>query len=214
MKAIIVGCGRVGARLAMTLHVEGHDVTIVDKDRMAFERLSGAYGGKKRVGIGFDRKILVESGIETADAFASLTNGDNTNIISAIIAKHIFHVSRVVTRIKDPERAQVYRRIGIPTISPTIWGSDKVREMFLYSGLTSHYTFGSGEIELVAIEVKQGLAGRKVADLVAPAEIVVVALTRAGSSSIPPPETVFEPGDIVHIAASASAKSRLEAMVH
>ncbi|MHB1134388.1 MAG: potassium channel family protein [Chloroflexota bacterium] len=129
MRVVILGCGRVGAHLANQLDAEGHDVTIIDRNSDQFRRLSAEFGGQAVVGTGIDQDILRRAGIESADVYVTVTNGDNTNVMSAQIAKHIFHVPRVITRIYDPVREETYRILGLETFSPTVLGAEKVREL-------------------------------------------------------------------------------------
>ncbi|OQY83883.1 MAG: potassium transporter TrkA [Chloroflexi bacterium UTCFX4] len=131
MKLIILGCGRVGVRLAHTMHSAGHEVTIVDRNRDAFTKLGADYGGKMILGTGIDQDVLRKAGIEQADAFVAVTNGDNTNAMAAQIAKHIFGVPRVVARLYDPVREETYRLLGLETVCATVMGADKIRDLVL-----------------------------------------------------------------------------------
>jgi trk system potassium uptake protein TrkA len=129
MKIIILGCGRVGVYLAQCLDQAGHDVTIIDRNREAFARLGSSYGGKMILGTGIDEDVLRKAGIEQADAFIAVTNGDNTNAMAAQIAQHVFHVPRVVARLYDPIREETYRLLGLDTVCSTVMGAEKIREM-------------------------------------------------------------------------------------
>ena len=213
MKIVIVGSGRVGATLANTLSVEGHDVSIIDRDPKAFNRLAKNFKGKTLLGVGFDRQLLLEAGIERADAFASVTSGDNTNVVSALIARDIFRVPRVVTRIADPLRAEIYRSFGISTVSPTTWGANEIREMILYPGLTSRFTFGNGEVEMVEIRVGPELAGNTVSALSGPLQMSVVAIVRLGRAFMPASGTRLEEGDLVYVAVEAVSMAKLNQML-
>lgn len=213
MKVIIVGCGRVGALLAMLLSSDGEDVTVIDRDPAAFRRLGKGYKGRLIEGNAFDQDILKQAGIDSADAFASVTAGDNTNYILAAIARRRFHVPRVVTRIYDPLRADIYRRLGVPTISSTVWGAHRIRELLTYLGLTSVLTVANGELEVVEAEIGPLLAGTQVKDLIIPGETQVVAIVRGGSAFIPSPSTALEKGDRLLVAVLASAIRKLESML-
>ncbi|HMO58855.1 MAG TPA: TrkA family potassium uptake protein [Roseiflexaceae bacterium] len=144
MYLIIVGCGRVGSYLAHVMDAEGHEVVIVDKDPLAFKRISREYGGQKIVGIGFDRDVLRSAGIERADAFAAVTNGDNSNYIAASVARDTFRVPQVVARIYDPQREAIYRELGIRTISSTSWAVNTIKRILTSSESISTIQFGSG----------------------------------------------------------------------
>ncbi len=127
MNVVIVGCSRLGARLATILDGRGHQVTVTDLDSLAFRRLPATFGGSTVIGTGIDEDILISAGIERADLFIAATNGDNRNIMSSQLAKHAFHVKQVMCRIYDPVRADTYRKLGIMTICPTV----EIADLFL-----------------------------------------------------------------------------------
>src|SRR4030066_2224045 len=181
MKVIIMGCGRVGVQLAWLLVDEGHQVAVIDYDASALTRLGPNFKGQKIVGVGFDRDILVQAGIEQADAFAAASSSDNANIVAARIAHNIFHVPRVVARLFDPQRAEVYRPLGMLTVSSTTGGAERIRELLTSAELDPIFSFGSGEVSLVNIEVPPELVGRVVKARSVSNEIVVVAITRQGA---------------------------------
>lgn len=213
MKVIIMGCGRVGVQLARLLVDEGHQVVVIDYDASALTRLGDDFRGQKIVGVGFDKDILIKAGIEEADAFAAASSSDNANIIAARIAHNIFHVPRVVARLFDPQRAEVYRRLGMLTISSTTWGAERIRELITSAEIDPIHSFGSGEVSLVNIEVPLQLVGRMVKDLTVSNEISVVAITRQGAAFIPTLGSQFKDGDIIHVAILASALERFKTML-
>lgn len=212
MRFIILGCGRVGSQLATGLQVEGHEVSIIDKDPKSFGRLGSAFKGKTIAGVGFDRDVLIKAGIESADGFASVTNGDNSNIISALIAKRVFNVPRVITRIYDPLRANIYKQFGIPTISSTIWGANELREHLLYTELKSELSFGSGEVSLVEFEVPPQLVGRPVQEITVAGEVMVACIVRLGKAMVPTTATIFEEGDLVYVSIAVESLERFKQM--
>ncbi|MDA8189351.1 MAG: TrkA family potassium uptake protein [Dehalococcoidales bacterium] len=213
MRVVIVGCGRVGSLLATMLSTDGHNVTIIDRSAAAFKRLPPTFKGTPIEGNAFDQDVLKRAGIEVADAFASVTAGDNTNYVLAAMARNRFKVPRVVTRIYDPLRADIYRRLGVPTISTTIWGANKARELLTYIGLTSVLTVANGEVEVVEAEISPLVAGTAVKDITIPGETQVVALIRGGTAFIPGPMTAFVRGDVALVAALSTALPRLESML-
>jgi len=213
MRFVIVGCGRVGAQLASRLSVQGHQVAIVDRDPAAFRRLSPTFKGQKVEGVGFDRDVLLAAGIERADGFASVTNGDNTNVVSARIARQIFRVPKVVARIYDPRRADIYRRFGLQTISPTEWAATRIAELLCHPGLSVVQTLGNGEVNVVEVEVGAHLAGHKVNELVMPGESMVVALVRDGRATVPSLATTLQMGDTLQISVQSTAMGRLAEML-
>ncbi|MCL5960064.1 MAG: TrkA family potassium uptake protein [Chloroflexi bacterium] len=213
MRVVIVGCGRVGSLLASLLSTDAHEVAIIDRNAAAFKRLVEGFKGTAIEGNAFDQDVLKRAGIETADAFASVTAGDNTNYVLAALARNRFKVPRVVTRIYDPLRADIYRRLGIPTISSTVWGASKIFELLTYISLTSVLTVGNGEVQIVEAEIGPLVAGSQVKSLTIPGETQVVAIIRGGTAFIPNPVTSLEKGDRVLVAALASALSKLEGML-
>jgi trk system potassium uptake protein TrkA len=212
MKVIIMGCGRVGEQLARLLVDEGHQIVVIDYDPNALARLGPNFKGQKIAGVGFDRDILIQAGIEQADAFAAASSSDNANIIAARIAHNIFHVPRVVARLFDPQRAEIYRRLGMLTISSTTWGAERIRELITSAEIDPVFSFGSGEVSLVGIEIPPHLDGRMVKDLSVPNEITVVSITRHGAAFIPTLGSQFQDGDIIHVAILASALERFKTL--
>jgi trk system potassium uptake protein len=213
MKVIIMGCGRVGLQLARLMVDEGHQVTVIDYDPAALARLGPGFRGHTVKGVGFDRNILVEAGIEQADAFAATSSSDNANIVAARIARQIFRVPRVVARLFDPRRAEIYKRLGLLTISSTTLGAERIRELIVHSDLEATMTFGDGEVCVVHIETPPQLVGRMVRNLVIPGEILVVAITRQSQAFIPISGTEFHPGDMIHAVVLTAALERFKSML-
>ncbi|MCL5996501.1 MAG: TrkA family potassium uptake protein, partial [Chloroflexi bacterium] len=160
MKAIIMGCGRVGEQVSRILDAEGHTVTVIDYSGDALARLGPDFKGRKVKGVGFDRNVLLEAGIEQADAFATTSSSDNANIVAARIARNIFQVPRVIARLYDPRRAEIYQRLGLLTISSTTWGAQRIYELLTHDNLDPVMSFGSGEVKLLCLEVPPQLEGR------------------------------------------------------
>jgi trk system potassium uptake protein len=210
MKVIIMGCGRVGTEASRLMSEEGHEVTVVDCDERIGEVLGPQFHGKIVIGVGFDRDVLIRAGIETADAFAAASDSDNANIVAARIARNIFKVPRVVARLYDPRRAEIYRRLGLATISSTVWGAERIRETLTHVELDAQTTFGSGEVSLYTIEATPALIGRMVNALVVPGEISVVAITREDKAFVPLLGTEIRAGDLLHFAVQSAALDRLE----
>ena len=210
MNVIVMGCGRVGEQLALLLDAEGHQVTTIDYDSSALARLGSPYKGRKVKGVGFDRDILVEAGIEQADAFAATSSSDNANIVAARIARNVFHVPRVVARLYDPRRAEIYQRLGLITISSTTWGAERIRELLTHSDLDPVLTFGHGEVCLLSIETPPHLVGKMARQLSVPGELSVIAITRQGQAFISVGGAEFRPGDILHLAILAASLDRIK----
>jgi len=197
---VIVGCGRVGSGLARTLESEGHAVSIIDKLRKAFRRLPADFKGAKVEGSGFDREALHEAHVEQADALAAVTSGDNSNILSARIARETFGIERVVARIYDPRRAEIYQRLGIPTVATVTWTVDQVRRWLLPHESTTEWRDASGSLLLVDRVLPEQLAGRKLGALEVDGKVRLVAVTRAGVPRLDAPLLVGQEGDLLHIA--------------
>lgn len=213
MKMIVVGCGRLGCDLSLALVQEGHTVTVVDVDEAAFEKLGARFPGKRINGVGFDRDVLLQSGIERADGLAAVTASDNANIITGRIAKNIFRVPQVVARLYEPSRAEIYRRLGLQTISSTSWGANRIMQLLTHSRLDPILELGSGDVSLVEIEIGPRLDGRKIQDLNISTEIKVIAITRNGRAFIPSASNNFMLGDRVHMAVLQSAQANFETLV-
>jgi trk system potassium uptake protein len=213
MKAIVMGCGRVGEEVCMLLDQGGHDVTVIDPDPEMLAHLGNHFRGKKVRGVGFDREVLLEAGIDEADAFVATSRSDNANIVAARIARNIFKVPKVICRLYDPRRAEIYRRLGLLTISMTSMGAERINEMLTHSDLDPVLTFGRGEVSLLTVETPPHLIGRFVKHLTIPGEITVVSITREGQAILPTLGTEFCEGDLIHLAVLATALSQLEALI-
>jgi trk system potassium uptake protein TrkA len=213
MKVIIMGCGRVGEQVARLMSDEGHEVVVIDCDGAALARLGPQFKGRTVRGVGFERRTLLEAGIEQADAFAATSSSDDANIVAARLARYVFHVPRVVARLFDPRRAEIYRRLGLVTISPTTWGAERIRELFTHATLDPVISFGSGEVSLVSIEAPLPLVGRTVKTFAVPGEIMAIAITREDKAFIPTLGTEIRYGDVLHLAVLAAAMDRLESLL-
>ena len=213
MHIIIVGCGRVGAQAAAALSRDGHSVVLVDRDARSFRRLPKTYTGKTLAGVAFDKETLEQAGIAQADAFVAVTNGDNSNIVSARVAKEVYRVPIVISRIYDPQRAEIYRRFGVMTFAPTIWGANKVIELVTRGQLGPEFAFGNGEVEMLATSTPEHLLGKPVTMLNVPGEVQVAVIIRMGKPVIPVSGTRFEPNDRVHLVVDCSAVNKLKRML-
>ena len=194
MHVIIVGCGRVGSELAKLLAGEGHNVVVIDRNPTSFERLGGTFNGLTVVGSGFDLNLLKQAGIEKADAFCSLTNGDNTNLVSSQVAKRIFDVPKVIARVYDPQRARIYSALGLDIISGTILFAAMLRDKIIESRFSS-YLIETKELGVIEIEVKNDLVGKSVQQINVPGEFLVTAIRRLEGVFIPYPETALKDKD-------------------
>ena len=208
---VVVGCGRVGSELAVAVEAAGHTVSIIDKDRNAFRHLPENFKGKAILGFGFDRDHLEQAGIEEADALAAVTNGDNSNVLAARIARETYEIPHVVARIYDPRRAVIYQRLGIQTVATVAWTTDQVLRRLFPDQSVSEWTDASGTISLVERALPEGWAGRKLADLDERDKFRLVALSRAGKARLFSPEILGQEGDLLHLAVNLESLDELEA---
>jgi trk system potassium uptake protein TrkA len=213
MKIIIAGCGRLGSGLARTLESGGHTVTVIDQNPAAFEALGPSFKGQQIAGVGFDRDVLLQAGIERADALAAVTSSDEANVIIARLAGQVFHVPKVVAQLYDQRKAGIYNRLGLQTIDPTGWAIKRVADLLCYSPLSTSVALGSGEVNIVEVEVPAMLVGRSVADLTVQGEVQVIAINRSNRTFVPTPETQFHERDQLHIAVSAASDDRLRGLL-
>lgn len=213
MKIIIMGCGRVGSQVSQLLVRHRHDVTVIDHDDNAPARLGAEFKGKVVRGLGFDRNVLLEAGVETAEGFVAASSSDNANIVAARIARNIFRVPRVVARLYDPVRAEVYQRLGLTTISSTAWGAERIVEVVTHADLDILHIFRDGGTTLVRVEVPARLNGYRVSQMNIPGEVAVTAITRNDQTFIPVSGTEFQEGDIIYLAVIPSAMLRLEELL-
>jgi trk system potassium uptake protein TrkA len=212
MHVVILGCGRAGARLARRLEADGHSIAVVDKDPTSFHLLGLDFKGTTVTGIGFDPNVLIEAGIERADSFIAVSSGDNSNIVSSIVAKDVFQVPKVITRIYDPRRAQIYRRMGIPTVAPVTWGINKIMDLLYLQRSHTRDTFGNGEVELMELQIPEMLAGRQVREFEVPGEIHIATIERLGKAFMPVAGTRFETDDLVDVVVMRESMERYRKM--
>ncbi|MEU7783660.1 MULTISPECIES: TrkA family potassium uptake protein [unclassified Amycolatopsis] len=204
---VIMGCGRVGASLAAALERLGHEVAVIDKNQQAFRRLGSDFHGQQVVGVGFDRRVLVEAGIERAGAFAAVSSGDNSNIISARVARENFGIEHVVARIYDHKRAAVYERLGIPTVATVPWTTDRFLRSLLPDGVASAWRDPSGNVALLQLPLHEGWVGHSVRALQEATDARVAFIMRFGTAVLPDHKTVVQADDVVWVAARSGTVS-------
>lgn len=212
MRVVIVGCGRVGAGLAAELAGRGDTLAVVDKDPNAFELLGEGFTGQVVAGVGFDRDVLERAGVARADALVAVTGGDNSNVVTARVARDTYRVPRVIARIQDPRRAEIYEGLGVVTVATVGWTLRKVRDYLEHRPVTEEAWFGRGEVALVRIELPQHLVDRSVGALEA-AGLRVVSITRRGGAFVPEPDTILAEGDVVRVAVQAEGRASLDALL-
>ena len=204
MYVIIVGCGRVGSELAKLLSNEGHNVVIIDKNAASLQRLGDTFNGFTLVGNGFDLDLLKQAGVEKADAFCAVTNGDNTNLVSAQTAKKIFKVPKVIARVYDPQRANIYAALGLDIINGTMLFASMLRDKIIESSFSS-YLIESKDLGTIEIEVTSDLAGKTIKEINIPGEFLVVAIIRAQEAMLAAPEESLEEKDVLMAAVKVAS---------
>ncbi len=208
MRILIVGCGRVGSELAFSVSRDGHDVTVVDMDPHAFDRLGSDFRGRTLQGISFDRGVLERAAIASADGFAATTSSDNANIVAAKIARDIFHVPNVVARIYNPGRREVYERLGLQTVASSSWGAQRIKQLLLHPGLIDMEMIGHGEVKLLEMQVPAAWVGQRMMGIL-DNRAVVFAVTRAGRAFVPEADDRFQADDLVYLSLPAALLPQL-----
>ena len=201
MHVVIMGCGRVGSSLATALERLGHGVAVVDRDGQAFRRLGSDFHGQQVVGVGFDREVLKQAGVQRADAFAAVSSGDNSNIIAARVAREEFGVPHVVARIYDPKRAAVYERLGIPTVATVPWTTDRLLRMVLPDGVATAWRDPSGTVAILQLPLHEDWVGRRVSEVEQATGARVAFIVRFGTGVLPNAGTVVQADDLIYAAA-------------
>ncbi|WAU84413.1 TrkA family potassium uptake protein [Streptomyces sp. Qhu-G9] len=211
MHIVIMGCGRVGSALAQTLEQQGHTVAVIDRDPTAFRRLGSGFGGRRVTGVGFDQDTLREAGIEEAGAFAAVSSGDNSNIIAARVAREMFGIENVAARIYDPRRAEVYQRLGIPTVATVRWTADQMLRRLLPSGAEPLWRDPTGGVQLAEVHASTAWVGQRISRLQEETGVRVAFLTRLGEAVLPSSQTVLQEGDLVHVMMRTDDIEKVEA---
>lgn len=190
-----MGCGRVGILLTQELVKAGHQVTVIDRNRAAFDRLPPGFEAKQVVGLGFDKDVLEEAGIKEADAFLAVSSGDNSNIVSARVAREHYHVPKVIARIYDPMRAEIYEKLNIPTVSTTRWGVKQMMLMLSFEREEIKDALAGGDLIRLRLPVPAHLVGKAVSSIELAGKILVVGVERGGTGFIPAEGSTFQEGD-------------------
>ena len=213
MRVIVIGCGRVGSELARSLSTQGHQVAVIDRKQEAFLRLGPSFAGRTVMGDVMDEAVLHRAGIETAEAFASVTPSDEANLVAAKTARDVFHVPNVVARVYDPAFATVFTHAGLPTVISSSWGARQIEHALTGSNVAEVVSFGNEAVVLVQIRVPASWAGHTIAQASQTAEVRPAAWVRQGEAQLADPETRLEAGDFLIAAARQEDLGRLRAMV-
>ncbi|HWP22423.1 MAG TPA: NAD-binding protein [Candidatus Cryosericum sp.] len=210
MKVIIVGCGKMGSNLALELVNKGHAVTVVEANIEQFSMLGKGFKGETITGIGFDQQILEKAGIRRADAIVACTKSDETNALIGRIARNTYQVPRVISRLYDPRKAEIYRSLGIQTISATEWGVRHAMELLSYDQLDVVTAIGNGDVDIIRVETTEMLIGKKIVDLTVPGEFHVAAVSRQNQTFLPTLGTQLQKGDVVYFSVLVSSAKKLK----
>jgi trk system potassium uptake protein TrkA len=213
VRVVIMGCGRVGILLTLELAKAGHDIAMIDKNPAAFDRLPPGFDARQVVGLGFDREVLEEAGIKEADAFLAVSSGDNSNIVSARVAREHYHVPKVIARIYDPMRADIYERLNIPTVSTTRWGVKQIVMMLSHTREEIKETLAAGDLFRMRIEIPDHLVGKPVASLNVDGKILVAGVDRGGKGFIPVSSSTFQDGDFAAVIVQKDALDLMDELL-
>lgn len=213
MNIIIVGCGRVGVELALSLHKD-HLVSVIDRNALSFDRLGLHFSGRTVQGHAMDRTALERAGIETADALAAVTSSDNVNAIVARVARDIYHVNRVVVRVYNPRRTPLYEKLNLQTVSSSTWGAHRIGQLLVHPGMRSVSTAGNGEVQVFELTIPAEWNGHKLSDLVPVEYAIPVSLARNGMGILPRSEIVLESQDILQVSSTPEGVKILRERIH
>jgi trk system potassium uptake protein TrkA len=214
MHVIVVGCGRLGAELSIELDKAGHSVAVIDKNRNAFRRyLPERWSGRAVLGFGFDRDALEQADIAGADAVAAVTGGDNSNIMTARIARETYEIENVVARIQDPRRATIYQRLGIPTMASVAWATDQVMRRLNPDAHAVEWTDANGAVSMIEVSLPIAWAGQKLAPLSTGDKHRLVAISRGGTGRLATEGLIGQEGDVLHLMVQRDAIAELDALL-
>lgn len=213
MHFVIMGCGRVGASLARALEGFGHDVAVIDQDESSFRRLGAGFAGRRVTGVGFDRETLEAAEIRDAYAFAAVSSGDNSNILAARVARETYGIEHVVARIYDPGRAEIYQRLGIPTVGTVKWTADQILRRMLPQGHVPEFTDPTGRVVIAEVPIDITWVGHRLTQIEQVAQVRIAFVTRLGEAVLPGRDTVFQSGDLLHVVAERDRLAIVERLL-
>jgi trk system potassium uptake protein TrkA len=210
MRVIIMGCGRVGSELSRSLLKEDHEVAVIDKNAEAFYRYPPGPKARTLLGLGFDRDVLEDAGVKEVDAFVAVSSGDNSNIVSARVALEHYHVPKVIARIYDPRRAEIYERLNIPTVATTSWGVKQIQLMLLHDRQEVRETLGGGDLVRLRVPVPPHLVGKPATALNVDGQLLVCGVSRGGGGFIPTADSTLQAGDFLAVVMTKDGMSLLD----
>ena len=211
---IVVGCGRVGVELALSLYRKGHTVSMVDMNPRSFDRLGPEFRGRTVQGEGIDQDALRRAGIETADALAAVTSSDSVNIVCSRIARNFYHLKHVIARVYNPVRMPIYESLGLQTIASSSWGARRIEQLILHPGLQSVFSVGHGEVQIYEISVPEAWSGHKASELLPEHNVQLVSIVRGGHAYLPDLQTILQTHDLLQVSATAEGAALLQGFIH
>lgn len=213
MNVVIVGCGRVGVELALSLCKENL-VTVIDNRSQSFDRLSADFRGRTVQGEGLDFAVLQRAGIETANALAAVTTSDNVNVIVARMARDLYHIPHVVARVYNPRRIPIYEKFGLQTVSSSTWGAQRIEQLILHPGMQSVFSAGNGEVQLYEINISNEWTGRSLGELLPTQDVIAMSLVRGGHAVLPEKTAVLQSQDILYVGVASEGVAALRESLH
>lgn len=206
---IVVGCGRVGAELALSLYRQDHIVSVVDMSPRSFDRLGPQFRGITVQGEGIDQEALKRAGIETADALAAVTASDSVNIVCSRLARNVYHLRHVIARVYNPVRMVIYENLGLQTIASSSWGARRIEQLILHPGLESIYSVGHGEVQIYEINVPEAWNGRTIGEMLPADGVLPVSIVRGGHAYLPDRQTILQTHDLLQVSTLPEAAVHL-----
>jgi len=206
---VIVGCGRVGVELALSVHRQGYTVSVMDFNSKAFDRLGPDFRGRTVLGDALDYGALKRAGIETAHGLAAVTASDSANIVVARVARDIFKVEHVVARVYEPTREPIYEMLGLQTVASTSWGAQRIEQLLLHPGLRSVYSAGNGEVQVYEVSIPETWKERALSELLSTDSVRPVALSRGGRAMLPANDLALQAQDVLLVSATVDGVARL-----
>ncbi|HKZ71472.1 MAG TPA: TrkA family potassium uptake protein [Nitrospirota bacterium] len=211
---IVVGCGRVGAELALSLYRQEHIVSVVDMNPRSFDRLGPQFRGITVQGEGIDQDALKRAGIETADALAAVTASDSVNIVCSRLARNVYHLKHIIARVYNPVRMPIYENLGLQAIASSSWGARRIEQLILHPGLESVYSVGHGEVQIYEISVPEAWNGRTIGEMIPAEGVLPVSIVRGGHAYLPDRQTVLQTHDLLQVSSLPEGAAHLQRFIH
>lgn len=202
MKAIVVGCGRIGAELAYRLYKRGHDVSVIDNVAASFANLPADFEGRIHEGDALNQDVLIRAGIQTADVLAAVTNNDALNMVVSHLARETYHLANVVARNYNPEVREFFEALNLQVVSSTSWGAQRIEELMYHADARTVFSAGNGEVEIYELSIPERWDEKTIEELIPCADCKPIAISRGGRAFIANPDSQLKVGDILTVAAT------------